>query len=82
LDKDDGRKGKEEFKVEERVLGMVRRLVEVQMMMQGVEVKEDSKVDRLARDIIQEYCKRNPDKVATMAGVDKQFKEFIESYDL
>lgn len=82
MDKYDGLKGKEEFKVEERVLGVVRRLVEVQMMMQGVEVKEDGKVDRVAREIIQEYCKRNPEKVATMAGVDKQLKEFIESYDL
>ena len=82
MDKYDGLKGKEEFKVEDRVLGVVRRLVEVQMMMQGVEVKEDGKVDRVAREIIQEYCKRNPEKVATMAGVDKQLKEFIESYDL
>ena len=81
MPKDDGL-GKEEFKVSERVLGVVKRLVEVQLMMQGVEVKEDAKVDRVARDIIQEYCKRNPEKVATMAGVDKQFKEFIESYDL
>ena len=82
MDKGDVRKGKEEFKVDERVLGVVRRLVEVQLMMQGVEVNEDGKVDRVARDIIQEYCKRNPEKVARIAGVDKQFKEFIESYDL
>jgi hypothetical protein len=68
--------------VNERVQGVVKKLVEVQLIMQGVEVKEDGRVERLARDIIQEYCKRNPEKVATMAGVDKQFKEFIETYDL
>ena len=66
----------------ERVQGVVKKLVEVQLIMQSVEVKEDGRVERLARDIIQEYCKRNPEKVATMAGVDKQFKEFIETYDL
>jgi hypothetical protein len=81
LAKDDVQ-GKEEFKVNERVQGVVKKLVEVQLIMQGVELKEDGKVERLARDIIQEYCKRNPEKVATMAGVDKQFKEFIETYDL
>ena len=74
--------GKEEFKVNERVQGVVRKLVEVQLIMLGVEVKEDGRVERLARDIIQEYCRRNPEKVSTMAGVDRQFKEFIESYDL
>ena len=62
--------------------GVVKKLVEVQLIMQGVEDMEDGIVERLASEIIQVYCKRNPEKVATMAGVDKQFKEFIETYDL
>ena len=66
----------------ERVQGVVKKLVEIQLIMQGVEVKEDGLVERLASEIIQVYCKRNPEKVATMAGVDKQFKEFIETYNL
>ncbi len=61
---------------------MVKKLVEVQLIIQEAEVNDDGKIERIASDIIQEYCKRNPEKVATMAGVDKQFKEFIETYDL